>query len=93
MHNVYFRDLESGKTPHVAPILNSLKARVLNGVSVVFSGVIPINNPGPNTLAYPQHHWIWRMATSFGSSCLHELTGKVTHLVAVNVSSFFLLTV
>jgi RNA polymerase II subunit A-like phosphatase len=57
---------------------------VFRGVNVVFSGVIPIN-----TKTIAANSWIWRMATSFGAECLTELLGKVTHLIAVNVSFYF----
>lgn len=81
MHNVYFNDLKRNQKPDVAIILNSLKAKVLKNCTLVFSGVIPLQQRNP------EESWIWRMATSFGATCVADLTGKVTHLIAANVSS------
>lgn len=84
VHNIYFNDLlKRNQKPDVAIILNSLKRKVLRGVNLVFSGIIPLHQ------TRPEDSWIWRMATSFGANCFHELTGKVTHLIAANVSLFF----
>lgn len=80
MHNVYFNDLKRNQKPDVAIILNSLKAKVLKGCTLVFSGVIPLQQRNP------EESWIWRMASSFGATCVSDLTGKVTHLIAANVS-------
>ncbi|KAG2211892.1 hypothetical protein INT47_004579 [Mucor saturninus] len=79
VHNIYFNDLlKRNQKPDVAIILNSLKRKVLRDVNVVFSGIIPLHQ------TRPEDSWIWRMATSFGANCFHELTGKVTHLIAAN---------
>ncbi|KAI9244428.1 hypothetical protein EDC94DRAFT_439463 [Helicostylum pulchrum] len=79
VHNIFFNDLlKRNQKPQVSIILNSLKRRVFRDVNVVFSGVIPLHQ------TKPEDSWIWRMASSFGANCFHELTGKVTHLIAAN---------
>ncbi|KAI9361840.1 hypothetical protein BD770DRAFT_425557 [Pilaira anomala] len=78
VHNIFFNDLKRNQRPQVSIILNSLKRKVLKDVNVVFSGIIPLHQ------TKPEESWIWRMATSFGANCFHELTGKVTHLIAAN---------
>lgn len=83
VHNIFFNDLKRNQKPQVSIILNSLKRRVLKDVNVVFSGIIPLHQ------TKPEESWIWRMATSFGANCFHELTGKITHLIAANVSFFY----
>jgi RNA polymerase II subunit A-like phosphatase len=45
---------------------------------IVFADVIPPTTKDP-TLS-----WIWQMATSFGATCSTDLTGKTTHLIAVD---------
>ncbi|GAA5811799.1 hypothetical protein MFLAVUS_005244 [Mucor flavus] len=79
VHNIFFNDLlKRNQKPQVSIILNSLKRRVFKDVNVVFSGIIPLHQ------TKPEDSWIWRMATSFGANCFHELTGKITHLIAAN---------
>ncbi|KAG2236026.1 hypothetical protein BDF21DRAFT_393024 [Thamnidium elegans] len=79
VHNIFFNDLlKRNQKPQVSIILNSLKRRVFRDVNVVFSGIIPLHQ------TKPEDSWIWRMASSFGANCFHELTGKITHLIAAN---------
>jgi RNA polymerase II subunit A-like phosphatase len=79
VHDEFYKQVDTAKKPNVADILTNLKTRVLNSIGIVFSGVIPLHYR-------PEDSSIWRMATSFGATCFDELTGKVTHLVAANVS-------
>lgn len=57
-----------------------MKSQILHSCCIVFSGVIPLQ-------CRPEDSSIWKMATSFGATCLTELTGKVTHLVAATVGT------
>ncbi|KAG1079490.1 hypothetical protein G6F42_023739 [Rhizopus arrhizus] len=81
VHDEFYRRVDEGESePHVAIILPEIKRKVLKGCTLVFSGVIPLHYS-------PQDATIWKMAVAFGATCLEELTGKVTHLVAANVSN------
>jgi RNA polymerase II subunit A-like phosphatase len=82
VHEEYYKhiDLDVPGKPDVAKILTSLKSEVLEDCCLVFSGVIPLQTA-------PEKSSIWRMATSFGARCVHELTGKVTHLVAATIGT------
>lgn len=81
VHDEFYRRVDQGESePHVAIILPEIKRNVLKDCTLVFSGVIPLHYR-------PQDATIWKMATAFGATCLEELTGKVTHLVAANVSN------
>ncbi|CAO3622242.1 unnamed protein product [Mucor fragilis] len=81
VHDEFYRRVDRGESePHVAIILPEIKRRVLKDCTLVFSGVIPLHYR-------PQDATIWKMATAFGATCLEELTGKVTHLVAANAGT------
>ncbi|GAN04908.1 conserved hypothetical protein [Mucor ambiguus] len=81
VHNEFYRRVDAGESePHVAIILPEIKRNVLKDCTFVFSGVIPLHYR-------PQDATIWKMATAFGATCLEELTGKVTHLVAANAGT------
>ncbi|KAE8214124.1 hypothetical protein CF327_g2438 [Tilletia walkeri] len=63
------------RMPDAANIIAEMKAQVLKGCHIVFSGVVPL---GQNLeLSDP-----WRTATEFGARCHRDLTSSVTHLVA-----------
>ncbi|KAK4519428.1 uncharacterized protein ATC70_009663 [Mucor velutinosus] len=81
VHDEFYRRVDEGESePHVAVILPEIKRNVLKDCTLVFSGVIPLHYR-------PQDATIWKMATAFGATCLEELTGKVTHLVAANAGT------
>ncbi|KAL7312804.1 CTD phosphatase Fcp1 [Mucor circinelloides] len=81
VHDEFYRRVDEGESePHVAIILPEIKRKVLKGCTLVFSGVIPLHYR-------PQDATIWKMAVAFGATCLEELTGKVTHLVAANAGT------
>ena len=50
----------------VATILRGLKRRVLRGCTVTFSGIIPTNEPRPQT------HLLWRLAETLGAQVRHR---------------------
>ncbi|KAL9934006.1 hypothetical protein V8E36_007088 [Tilletia maclaganii] len=61
--------------PDVAAVIVEMKARVLRGCHIVFSGVVPLGQQLETSEP-------WRMATEFGARCHRDLTSSVTHLVA-----------
>ncbi|QIW95602.1 hypothetical protein AMS68_001120 [Peltaster fructicola] len=67
------RDLQA--IPDAADIMRSLKSRVLAGVHLVFSGVVPL---GVNI--YQHDTVIW--AESFGARVSENITRRTTHVVA-----------
>ncbi|KAL0075274.1 hypothetical protein J3Q64DRAFT_1704091 [Phycomyces blakesleeanus] len=79
VHSRYYKaaDSQTSNTtaPDVKEIIPSMKSRILKGLHLVFSGVIPLHQE-------PSQSWLWQLAISFGANCELELTGKVTHLIA-----------
>ncbi|KAI8880547.1 hypothetical protein K501DRAFT_224695 [Backusella circina FSU 941] len=69
---------QNPQTADVTRIIPFLKCKILENKVIVFADVIPPTTKDP-TLS-----WIWQMATSFGATCSTDLTGKTTHLIAVN---------
>ncbi|KAJ7054040.1 hypothetical protein C8F01DRAFT_1165661 [Mycena amicta] len=63
------------KLPYdVTEIILRKRSRVLAGVHMVFSGVIPLDTN-------PQFSEHWRLARMFGAKCSTDLNPEVTHLV------------
>ncbi|KAF9913635.1 Carboxy-terminal domain (CTD) phosphatase [Lobosporangium transversale] len=63
------------EAPDVKKIITNMKRRVLQGVHLVFSSVIPLGQD-------PQRADIWRHAQHFGAACSHDIRSSVTHVVA-----------
>ncbi|KAI8641304.1 hypothetical protein BD408DRAFT_483510 [Parasitella parasitica] len=81
VHDEFYRRVDKNEPePHVANILPEIKRNVLKDCTLVFSGVIPLQQRTQNAI-------IWRMAAAFGANCLEDLTGKVTHLIAANTGT------
>ncbi|KAJ3196674.1 Carboxy-terminal domain (CTD) phosphatase [Irineochytrium annulatum] len=56
-------------------LMPHMKRRVLDGCSLVFSGVIPIG-------CDPMRHDVWNVAKAYGAECSVDLEDTTTHLVA-----------
>ena len=69
---------ESGKVPDIRDIMTDMRIHVLEGVTLVFSGVIPLN-------ANWQTHDYTQLARQFGAEVVNELSRSVTHVVAIRV--------
>jgi hypothetical protein len=65
----------SKSLPSVRAIITAMKAQVLHGCELTFSGIIPINDPKP------QNHYLWRLSRSLGAKISMTLTPATTHLV------------
>eukprot|EP01031_Cornospumella_fuschlensis_P038853 gene38853-47254_t len=76
-----FYGASSGPSPSVARILNRVKSDILAGCVVVFSGIIPVNEP------HPEQHMLYKLALSLGASVVQDLTPSVTHLICVNLQT------
>eukprot|EP00164_Ancoracysta_twista_P005994 GFYU01008261.1.p1 GENE.GFYU01008261.1~~GFYU01008261.1.p1 ORF type:complete len:582 (-),score=51.29 GFYU01008261.1:32-1777(-) len=76
VHSEYYSvSGESLKLQDCKKLLTFLRLRILAGVHICFSGVIPLGqNPRSS-------HW-WRVAEASGAVCHESLNPKVTHLVA-----------
>ncbi|KAF9582816.1 Carboxy-terminal domain (CTD) phosphatase, partial [Lunasporangiospora selenospora] len=66
---------ESRKQADVKAIIQDMKKTVLRGFNLVFSSIIPLGQD-------PERADIWRQAAIFGAECSHDLSSRVTHLVA-----------
>ncbi|KAG7672111.1 hypothetical protein KSW81_004994 [Nannochloris sp. 'desiccata'] len=65
-----------GAKSDVRHVLTNYRKKVLKGVHLVFSRVIPLEQD-------PKTHELWRMAEAFGASCSAVMQpGVTTHLVA-----------
>lgn len=63
--------------PHdVRAVLEAERRRVLAGVRLTFSRVIPLEQE-------PSSHPLWRLAEQFGATCSTNVGDDVTHVVAV----------
>ena len=62
-------------TRDVKAIIRSRREKVLEGVTIVFSGVIP---RGLRAESFE----LWRLSEMFGATCSHEIAGA-THLVTI----------
>eukprot|EP01137_Pigoraptor_chileana_P010219 Opistho-2@3968 len=60
----------------VRQIVPALEHRALDGVSIVFSGVIPLHE------TRPERHPIWARAVGMGAVCSNSLHSEATHIVA-----------
>ena len=49
--------------------------QVLAGVRIVFSRVIPLDQP-------PQQHELWKRAEQFGATCSEKADASVTHVIS-----------
>lgn len=65
-----------GPPPDVRALISAEQRRVLLGVCLTFSRVIPGEQPAAT-------HPLWRMAERFGATCKEGVAEGVTHVVAV----------
>ncbi|KAJ2997277.1 Carboxy-terminal domain (CTD) phosphatase [Globomyces sp. JEL0801] len=76
LHKQFFDHYKLHDTKNdIGKLLPSLKSRVLEGVHLVFSGLIQIRHD-------PSTHDLWILATQFGAKCYKDLNDQVTHVVA-----------
>jgi hypothetical protein len=71
----------SGSSPgavwDVRDILEQRRRKVLEGVVIAFSRVIPLEMAAHT-------HSLWRLAEAFGARCSTQLSPEVTHVVAMS---------
>lgn len=75
VHNSVFEKNLKNEVFDVRKALQLERRKVLEGVHLVFSRVIPLGQD-------PTTHELWKLAESFGARCSTTLVPGVTHLVA-----------
>ncbi|KAG0054606.1 Carboxy-terminal domain (CTD) phosphatase [Gryganskiella cystojenkinii] len=75
-----FQQGESRKDAAVETIMGKMKNSVLQGVNILFSGVIPQGD-------VQEKAEIWRRAVTFGAECSTDLNRHVTHVVAAKAGT------
>lgn len=80
IHAQYY-SASSHSNPSVARILNNFKSSILSGCVVVFSGIIPVNEP------HPEQHLLYKLAQSLGATVSLDLSPNVTHLICINLQT------
>ena len=91
IHSRFFAEYESASSPQlsssfslkkrpfdVTRIIPSLRSSVFEGVTILFSSVIPLDTP-------PETTEVYRLARMFGAKVEMELGKDVTHVVAAKV--------
>eukprot|EP01039_Chlorochromonas_danica_P003517 gene3517-3853_t len=81
IHKRYFSSVSPVANPSVGTILREMRSEVLRGCVLTFSGIIPTNDVAP------QHHFLFRLATSLGASVSLSLTAQTTHLVTLSIQT------
>lgn len=56
-----------------------MKYAVLQGVNLLFSGIMALDTK-------PEDSEFWKMARTFGATCLTEPSPRLTHVIATQVS-------
>ncbi|CAG2106097.1 unnamed protein product [Medioppia subpectinata] len=75
----YKSESEEIKIPNLKEIIPNVRKKILNGINIVFSGVMPTNMP-------PEKHKLYAIAKSFGATISTDVvtdgSPKTTHLIA-----------
>uniref|UniRef100_A0A131YVW9 RNA polymerase II subunit A C-terminal domain phosphatase n=1 Tax=Rhipicephalus appendiculatus TaxID=34631 RepID=A0A131YVW9_RHIAP len=71
---------EGGRIPDLKHVVPYVRRKVLKGVHIVFSGVVPMNQPAEKSRA-------WQVAKSLGATVSRDLGPGVTHLVAARLGT------
>ena len=66
-----------GDQPHARKAVAAVRRRILDGVTVLFTGVIPLHSRQP-----PEKHHAWRLAVDLGAKVVTAVGPSVTHVVA-----------
>ncbi|KAI4468785.1 rna polymerase ii ctd phosphatase [Holotrichia oblita] len=79
IHAEFYKEydkLESGQVPDLKQVIPNVRAHVLSGCNLVFSGLVPTHIKLMNSKAY-------QVARSLGANVTQDLQEDTTHLVAV----------
>ncbi|TIB93400.1 FCP1-like phosphatase [Wallemia mellicola] len=75
IHSNFYNFKNAGDDPDTKEIIPTLKRKVLHGLKLVFSSVIPLGMP-------LEISGIYNLASKFGATIDHNYNEKVTHVVA-----------
>ena len=78
LHSTITSSPSDTSIPDARVVLSAVRAQVLTGCCILFSGIIP------REAAHPAQHPCWQMATSLGARCVREQGDEVTHVVAAD---------
>ncbi|KAK0091068.1 hypothetical protein PV326_003806 [Microctonus aethiopoides] len=76
IHTEFYLNIDKGKRKPLREIIPQVRARVLKGLHLTFSGLIPTHQKLNQSRAY-------KVAKAFGAEVTQDLTEKTTHLVAI----------
>ncbi|XP_011299928.1 RNA polymerase II subunit A C-terminal domain phosphatase [Fopius arisanus] len=76
IHAEFYEHIDRGERKPLREIIPKVKRRVLQGLQLTFSGLIPTQQKLEDSRAY-------RVAKAFGAEVEQDLTVKTTHLVAI----------
>ncbi|CAN0161005.1 unnamed protein product, partial [Ectocarpus sp. 13 AM-2016] len=85
VHGAFYAPENSnhGQPRAAAGFLAKVRLRVLTGVRMVFSGVIPVSGAP----ADPRTHRLWMMAESHGATVERDIGRQTTHVVAARLGT------
>ncbi len=80
IHSAYYTALDSGRSPERTDVLlTRLKLETLRDRALVFSGVVPKDDPRPD------RHPLWALAESLGARVEEEVSERTTHVLSPSV--------
>ncbi|XP_014295652.1 RNA polymerase II subunit A C-terminal domain phosphatase isoform X1 [Microplitis demolitor] len=76
IHNEFYKHIENNDRKPLREIIPQVRIRVLEGLCLTFSGLVPTNHKLEQSRAY-------KVAMAFGAKVTQDLTESTTHLVAI----------
>jgi RNA polymerase II C-terminal domain phosphatase-like 3/4 len=74
-HRLFFNWLPEYGTPDIRRCLSLLRADILKDCCILFTRIIPKG-------VQQEQHGAWILATQMGATCVHDVSNRVTHVVA-----------
>ncbi|PRP84567.1 CTD phosphatase Fcp1, partial [Planoprotostelium fungivorum] len=88
IHRIYYeneneegkkRKAEPKRASDVKTILRRVRRRILNGCTLLFSGIFPTNVEASSTD-------VWKLALNLGAKCEREFTPNITHVIGATAT-------
>ncbi|KAH0546514.1 RNA polymerase II subunit A C-terminal domain phosphatase isoform X2 [Cotesia glomerata] len=76
VHNEFYKNIDNNDRKPLREIIPQVRVRVLEGLCLTFSGLVPTNHKLEQSRAY-------KVAVAFGAKVTQDLTESTTHLVAI----------
>lgn len=70
-----------GSSSSVSTVITQMKKAILRGCGITFSGLFS------HDLQFPQSHFLWQLAVSFGATVTSDVTPSTTHVICTNIST------